>query len=337
MAHQVAVIGGDGIGPEVVAEALKVVAAAGVDLATTDFDLGGARYLRDGTVLPDEVLDELRGFDAILLGAVGTPEVPPGVIERGLLLKMRFALDQYINQRPFTEPTNGHRHGRHPGEHRGHLRRRGRLPPPRHPARGRHPGLGQHPHGRRALRPLRLRPGPAAAQPPHPGPQDQRPDLLRRPVAAHLRRGRRRVPRRGDGLQPRRRRLHLLRAGPGSLRRRSSPTTSSATSSPTSAVPCPAASAWPRRATSTPTAPARRCSSRCTARRPTSPARRRPTPWPPSCPQPSCSTSSTRPPPPTASAPPAPRSRPTSTPPDEASGPRPTTTPEIGDAVAERL
>ncbi|HMJ75829.1 MAG TPA: 3-isopropylmalate dehydrogenase, partial [Iamia sp.] len=102
-----AVIGGDGIGPEVVAEALKVVRAAGVELDTTDFDLGGARYLRDGTVLPDETLDELRGYDAILLGAVGTPDVPPGVIERGLLLKMRFALDQYINQRPFTDPAAG--------------------------------------------------------------------------------------------------------------------------------------------------------------------------------------------------------------------------------------
>jgi len=101
VAHRIAVIGGDGIGPEVVAEALKVVRAAGVDLDTTNFDLGGARYLRDGTVLPDDVLDELRGFDAILLGAVGTPDVPPGLIERGLLLKMRFALDQYVNLRPF--------------------------------------------------------------------------------------------------------------------------------------------------------------------------------------------------------------------------------------------
>jgi len=107
VAHRVAVIGGDGIGPEVVAEALKVVRAAGVELDTTDFDLGGARYLRDGTVLPDEVLDELRGYDAILLGAVGTPEVPPGLIERGLLLKMRFALDQYINQRPFVDAATG--------------------------------------------------------------------------------------------------------------------------------------------------------------------------------------------------------------------------------------
>jgi len=81
-----------------------VVAAAGVELDTTDFDLGGARYLRDGTVLPDEVLDELRAYDAILLGAVGTPDVPPGVIERGLLLKMRFDLDQYVNLRPFVLP-----------------------------------------------------------------------------------------------------------------------------------------------------------------------------------------------------------------------------------------
>ena len=99
--HRVAVIGGDGIGPEVIAEALKVVAASGVMLETTNFDLGGARYLRDGEILSDATLAELRGFDAILLGAVGTPAVPPGVIERGLLLKMRFELDLYINLRPF--------------------------------------------------------------------------------------------------------------------------------------------------------------------------------------------------------------------------------------------
>jgi 3-isopropylmalate dehydrogenase len=101
MAHRIAVIGGDGIGPEVTQQALKVVRATGVDISTTDFDLGGARYLRDGEILSDEVLQQLRGFDAILLGAVGTPEVAPGVIERGLLLKMRFELDLYINQRPF--------------------------------------------------------------------------------------------------------------------------------------------------------------------------------------------------------------------------------------------
>ena len=106
--HRIAVIGGDGIGPEVTVEALKVVRAAGVRLDTTDFDLGGARYLRDGEILSDEVLNQLRGFDAILLGAVGTPDVPPGVIERGLLLKMRFELDLYVNQRPFVGTAPGH-------------------------------------------------------------------------------------------------------------------------------------------------------------------------------------------------------------------------------------
>jgi 3-isopropylmalate dehydrogenase len=108
MAHRIAVIGGDGIGPEVTTEALKVVRAAGVEVDTTEFDLGGARYLRDGEILSDATLDALRGFDAILLGAVGTPEVPPGVIERGLLLKMRFELDLYVNQRPFVGTAPGH-------------------------------------------------------------------------------------------------------------------------------------------------------------------------------------------------------------------------------------
>jgi 3-isopropylmalate dehydrogenase len=104
LGHQVGVIGGDGIGPEVIAEALKVVRATGVALDTVDYHLGGARYLEDGTVLPDDVLEEWRGLDALLVGAVGTPGVPPGVIERGLLLKMRFELDQYINLRPFLYP-----------------------------------------------------------------------------------------------------------------------------------------------------------------------------------------------------------------------------------------
>jgi 3-isopropylmalate dehydrogenase len=111
MAHRVGIIGGDGIGPEVTAEALKVVRAAGVDLDTTDYDLGGRRYLATGEVLPDPVLDELRGYDAILLGAVGTPDVPPGVLERGLLLKMRFALDLYVNLRPFKAGPNRHNDG----------------------------------------------------------------------------------------------------------------------------------------------------------------------------------------------------------------------------------
>lgn len=101
MAYKVGVIGGDGIGPEVVAEGLKVIRATGVHLETVEYDLGGARYLRDGTILPDSVLEEWRALDTLYLGAVGTPEVPSGVIERGLLLKMRFELDLYINLRPF--------------------------------------------------------------------------------------------------------------------------------------------------------------------------------------------------------------------------------------------
>jgi len=103
---KIAVIPGDGIGTEVIAEGLKVARAAGALLDTTEYDLGGRRYLATGEVLPDSVLEELRGFDAILLGAVGTPEVPPGVLERGLLLRMRFELDQYINLRPFVAASS---------------------------------------------------------------------------------------------------------------------------------------------------------------------------------------------------------------------------------------
>ena len=94
-------IGGDGIGPEVTAVALDVVRAAGVDVATTDYDLGGARYLRDGEILSDETLNSLRAFDAILLGAVGTLMCHRCHRAR-LLLKMRFELDLYVNQRPFV-------------------------------------------------------------------------------------------------------------------------------------------------------------------------------------------------------------------------------------------
>lgn len=102
MTHQVGIVGGDGIGPEVIAEGLKVIAATGVELDAVHYDLGGDRYLRDGLVLSDEIVDEWRALDAVYLGAVGTPDVPPGVIERGLLLKMRFDLDLYINYRPFA-------------------------------------------------------------------------------------------------------------------------------------------------------------------------------------------------------------------------------------------
>jgi 3-isopropylmalate dehydrogenase len=102
--HHIATIPGDGVGIEVTAEAVKAVDAAadryGFSVEYTYYDLGGARYLRTGDVLPDTVYDELGRHDAILLGAVGTPGVPPGVLERGLLLRIRFGFDQYVNLRP---------------------------------------------------------------------------------------------------------------------------------------------------------------------------------------------------------------------------------------------
>jgi 3-isopropylmalate dehydrogenase len=99
---RLAVIGGDGIGPEVVTEALKVLRAAApeVVIEQTSYDLGARRWHATGEVLPDSVLEELRGHDAILLGAVGDPSVPSGVLERGLLLRLRFELDHYVNLRP---------------------------------------------------------------------------------------------------------------------------------------------------------------------------------------------------------------------------------------------
>jgi 3-isopropylmalate dehydrogenase len=104
--HKVAVIGGDGIGPEVVAEAIKVVRATGVALETAEVELGAAHYLATGEVLDDATLQTLQGVDAILLGAIGPPlgstDVPSGLLERGLLLRLRFALDLYVNLRPFT-------------------------------------------------------------------------------------------------------------------------------------------------------------------------------------------------------------------------------------------
>jgi 3-isopropylmalate dehydrogenase len=101
---RVAVIGGDGTGPEVTAEAVKVFKAVakleGIRYELKDFDLGGERYLRTGEILPANVVDELRTFKAILLGAVGHPDVAPGIMEKGLLLELRFKFDQYINLRP---------------------------------------------------------------------------------------------------------------------------------------------------------------------------------------------------------------------------------------------
>ncbi len=97
-----AVIGGDGIGPEVVAEGLKVLTAAvpDVGVSLTEYDLGARRWHATGETLPDSVITELRGHDAILLGAIGDPTVPSGVLERGVLLPLRFALDHFVNLRP---------------------------------------------------------------------------------------------------------------------------------------------------------------------------------------------------------------------------------------------
>src|SRR5215472_4127389 len=97
---KLAVIGGDGIGPEVVAEALKVLKAAGLAVEETSYDLGAHRWHRTGETLPDSVLEEIRGHQALLLGAVGDPSVSSGVLERGLLLRLRFELDHYVNLRP---------------------------------------------------------------------------------------------------------------------------------------------------------------------------------------------------------------------------------------------
>jgi len=102
--YKIAVLPGDGTGPEVVDEALKVLAAVaklkGFEFDTTPYDFGGDRYLATGKIIDDDDIDELRGYNAILLGAVGHPDVAPGILEKGLLLKLRFTLDQYINLRP---------------------------------------------------------------------------------------------------------------------------------------------------------------------------------------------------------------------------------------------
>src|SRR5689334_14133690 len=102
--RKIAVIGGDGTGPEVAAEGVKVLKAVGklenLSFELTDLDWGGDRYLKTGEALPEDGLNQLRRFDAILLGAVGHPDVPPGILERNLLLDVLFGLVQYINLRP---------------------------------------------------------------------------------------------------------------------------------------------------------------------------------------------------------------------------------------------
>ena len=106
MQSNIAVIPGDGTGPEVASEGIKVLRAAAsasnLKLSFVTYDFGGDRYLRTGELLPDSALEEIRGLDAIYLGAIGHPDVEPGVLEKGILLRLRFDLDQYINLRPVT-------------------------------------------------------------------------------------------------------------------------------------------------------------------------------------------------------------------------------------------
>jgi 3-isopropylmalate dehydrogenase len=102
--YKIAVIAGDGTGPEVVREGVKVLTAAsakfGFKLDLVPFDFGGERYMRTGEALPDSASAEMKKFDAIFLGAIGHPDVKPGILEKGILLRLRFELDQYINLRP---------------------------------------------------------------------------------------------------------------------------------------------------------------------------------------------------------------------------------------------
>ena len=114
MTYNLSIIGGDGIGPEVTAEAVKALDATGVAYDATAFDLGWERYERDGTVLPDADLEAIRKTDALLFGAVGAPAgVGGGIVERGIILRLRFELDLFVNLRPFHAAPDA----RHPDIH----------------------------------------------------------------------------------------------------------------------------------------------------------------------------------------------------------------------------
>ena len=172
---RIAVVAGDGIGTEVIAQARKVLDAVLPGVETTEYDLGAARYHRTGEVLPDSVLDELAGHDAILLGAVGDPSrAARRARARPAAASLRFAFDQYVNLRPSrlwpgtTSPLAGVK----PGEidlvvvregTEGLYAGRRRRPAPRHPGRDRHRGEPQHPARRRAGHPGRVRPRRRAA------------------------------------------------------------------------------------------------------------------------------------------------------------------------------
>ena len=104
--YRIGIIPGDGTGPEVVSEGIKALKAiskkCGIDFDFKEYRIGGEQYLKNGTLLPDEVIEELKGRDAVYLGAIGHPEIKPGILEREILLKMRFELDLYINLRPVS-------------------------------------------------------------------------------------------------------------------------------------------------------------------------------------------------------------------------------------------
>ena len=299
LSYRIGVIAGDGIGPEVVAEARKALSAAGFSYEAVEFDLGGARYLRTGEVLPDSAARRAGRPRRHPPRRRRHPRGPPRSAGTGpaaaVALRVRPVRQPAARPPPPRRPhpagrqrSRRHRHGGHPGEHRGGLRRRGRLPAQGDPGRGGHPGFGQHPPGRRALPALRLRPGPhPAPAPPDAVPQDQRDDLRRRPVAAGLHRGGGGLPRRRDGLRPRRRRLPVPGGEPRALRRGRHRQPLRRHRHRPRARPSPAAWVWPPAATSIRPGTGPASSSPSTARPPTSPAPGGPTPWPPSSP-PAC-------------------------------------------------
>ena len=161
--YRIAVVPGDGTGSEVVAEGIKVLeaVAARSDFALefTRFNLGGEHFMATGELLPDETLKALATYDAIYLGAIGHPDVKPGILEKGILLSLRFHFDQYINLRPIrlyegvqtplkNKGPEGYRFRRGSGEHRGTVCRRRRLSETGHSGRGRGAGIHQHPQRR---------------------------------------------------------------------------------------------------------------------------------------------------------------------------------------------
>ena len=206
--HKIAVIPGDGTGPEVVREGLKVLEAAaskfGFRYETEHYDFGGDATCARARPLPDSAVEELRGFDAIYLGAIGHPDVKPGILEKGILLSSASSSTSTSTsarsscipgvETPLKDKgPERHRLRRRPRKHRGPLRRRRRLPEEGHARRSRHARVHQHPQRGRALPPLRLRVRAQAQQgeKAHPLRQDQRAHLRPRPLGARVPGGRR--------------------------------------------------------------------------------------------------------------------------------------------------